>query len=130
MSERSETNVGLTDMLDGASSNPGERGAALRRFRAAIAGHALTVSEKAAVLIALDKCADEIDRLEKEWLNMRCVMWMMVHAVGGKVMIGVDEMQAFEKDHAWLGCTNDADGNLQILATQHVPPNTQIQRAP
>lgn len=39
---------------------------ALRRFRASLAGHALTTSEKAAVLIALDKCADEMERLT-EW---------------------------------------------------------------
>lgn len=36
---------------------------ALRRFKASLTGHALTTSEKAAVLIVLDKCADEMEKL-------------------------------------------------------------------
>ena len=107
----------MTDSLDMLPEQTGPD--ALRAFRKAIAGHPLTVSEKGAVLIVLDRCADEMERLARENTAGHNAMDAMCKHV-------LDLESRAERDEAEL---DDAKRMIWCLLRSHGAPMIVTRKA-
>lgn len=92
----------------------------LRRLRVSLKGHALTTAQKAAVLIVLDLCADELERLTA-LLRAAQPLAAIESPAGLQWALEVRATLAAE-------AMNDADD--EVAAGEHATSTPAAERAP